>query len=526
MSNLSGAYHGRVDVAIEQEVFLNKNAGLYNHVKHCLYADMQKTGKAARDFKKEYLIKFGITARHFSYIAIDLEGMIKGAMELLTFQKQELETKIKKTKKVIGKIRNKEKKHQKKRQLNNLETRLIAINQQVRDKDPHICFGSKRLFKKQHNLEVNGYTCHEEWKADWDEYRNSQFYLVGCGAETTGNTNCNLFANIDGSFDFKIRSVTKEANYIYIRNVVIANGAGIIREALRTGQALTYRFLRDNKSWRVIVTTDRPEVKQASIKVSGAIGIDINADCLGISETDRFGNLIKSYVLPLVTYGKSSDQAEAIIGDTVKQAVALAVDAKKPIIIEKLNFSKKKAELEGEKPKYARMLSSFAYNKIVEAIKSRSHKFGIEVIRVNPAYTSTIGACFYAQRYGISTHQAAALAIARRGLGLSEKPAKRLVIAPERNGGHVALPVPVRILGKHVWTQLAALRKSLLAAHVVHFRSGDYKYPPAPLRKRTDVRLMLQRSNVLSSIRNLRARLPHANSQVICSPGVIDDIPW
>ncbi len=51
---------------------------------------------------------------------------------------------------------------------------------------------------------------------------------------------------------------------------------------------------------------------------------------------------------------------EALIGDAVAQVVALARAAGKPLVIENLDFSKKKDQLEGEYPGRSRMLSSFA----------------------------------------------------------------------------------------------------------------------------------------------------------------------
>ncbi len=64
--------------------------------------------------------------------------------------------------------------------------------------------------------------------------------------------------------------------------------------------------------------------------------------------------------MPLVTYGQSSHQAEALIGDAVAQVVEYARQIGKPIVVEKLDFRQKKASLEGESRKYRRMLSSFS----------------------------------------------------------------------------------------------------------------------------------------------------------------------
>ena len=91
-----------------------------------------------------------------------------------------------------------------------------------------------------------------------------------------------------------------------------------------------------------------PEIATKSIKAAGAIGVDINADCLAMSETDRYGNLVGTEVIPLVTYGKNSDQAKALIGDAVKRVVDLAASSSKPVVIEKLDFANKKAALEKE----------------------------------------------------------------------------------------------------------------------------------------------------------------------------------
>jgi hypothetical protein len=58
------------------------------------------------------------------------------------------------------------------------------------EKVPRLCFGSRRLFHAQHHLQANGYASHEEWKADWDFERRSQFVAIGSKDETAGNQSC------------------------------------------------------------------------------------------------------------------------------------------------------------------------------------------------------------------------------------------------------------------------------------------------------------------------------------------------
>ncbi|NCQ52191.1 IS200/IS605 family element transposase accessory protein TnpB [archaeon] len=162
-----------------------------------------------------------------------------------------------------------------------------------------------------------------------------------------------------------------------------------------------------------------------SSKLLGTVGIDINADHLAVSEVDRFGNLVKSFDVKLNLKGKNSEQATNNIALAVKEITDYALSKNKPIFLEKLNFSSKKKELKNSfNKKYKVMLSSFAYSKIIELIKSRSFDKGIEIIEVNPAYTSKIGKFKYQNLYKLTTHQAAAFVIARRGLLSYEKDIK------------------------------------------------------------------------------------------------------
>ena len=187
------------------------------------------------------------------------------------------------------------------------------------------------------------------------------------------------------------------------------------------------------------------------------------------------------------------------------------------MVIEELDFSKKKQELQGTDPRYARMLSSFNCHKIASGIDGACFRAGVGVVKINPAYTSVIGAVNYAQVKGISVHMAAALAIARRGLGLSEKPAVRKVYTPVRNGDHVTFVLPVRNRAKHVWSHWSAIRTKLNAAHVAHVRSGAAKSAPAPLRRAIPA---------LGAYWTSTAGFRGANRQENCSPDVLGDVPW
>ena len=179
--------------------------------------------------------------------------------------------------------------------------------------------------------------------------------------------------------------------------------------ATSLGQAISYRFKRDAKGWRVFATTELPEVEITTDRRRGAIGVDLNADHLAVAETDASGNYVNAWRVPLVTYGKNTHQAEAVIGDAVASVVQYAKEVGKPIVIEKLDFRQKKAAQEDESRRYSRMLSSFSYGKIKAYFISRGYRQGVEVYQVNPAYSSVIGRVKFMERYGLTVHQAVGL---------------------------------------------------------------------------------------------------------------------
>ena len=231
----------------------------------------------------------------------------------------------------------------------------------------------------------------------------------------------------------------------------------------------------------MFATTELPEVAITTDRRRGAIGVDLNADHLAVAETDASGNYLNAWRVPLVTYGKSQRQSEALIGDAVASVVEYAREVGKPIVIERLDFRQKKAVLEGESRRYSRMLSSFSYGKVKAYFISRGYRQGVEVHQVNPAFSSVIGRVKFMERYGLTVHQAAALVLARRLLGCSERIPRRWV-APIGNGVHIAFTVPVRKRVKHVWTYWGAVSRQLRPALAAQHRLGKRRRRPNPVQ--------------------------------------------
>jgi len=536
-------YQTRLVLDAAQAAMLDAYADLHGRAERTLFAGL-RAGNSVNDLKRAFLPRFGITARQFNALRVGLEGKIASIKERRPELIAEVKQRIKKAESVIAKLSARapgtNKLHQKQRRLTTLRARCAAMESDHAAGAVRLCFGSKRLFRAQFDLVANGYANHGEWKVDWQRARSSQFFVLGSGDETAGNQSCQATLEANGTLTLRLRlpdalTASVGGKALELAGVRFAYGHDQIVAALASGQriqtrtkdgkatvkrigtALSYRFMRDDKGWRVFASVEAKPVERVSWKALGTIGIDVNADHLAVAEADRFGNLIDAHRIDLVTYGKTTDQAKALIGDAAVQIAKMAQAAGKPVVIERLDFQKKKAELEAANPKQARLISSFACRQVVVHLKAACFRAGVEVIEVNPAYTSVIGAVNHAQRHGISVHMGAALAIARRGLGFSERPPKRPAIVPVRNGGHVTFDLPARNRSKHVWSTWASVRRKLKAAHVAHVRSGEANAPPAPL---------LSATRVVCSHRTFRVRFPDANRSQHCSEGVLEDVPW
>ena len=480
---------------LEGDAALSAYAELYGRVQRKLFAAVA-AGRSAVLLKSDYIREHGIPARMFNAVRVSLEGKVSAVRAAQRLRVDGLERRIAQAERQVGKAEEQgrwQQVHQKRRRLASLKSRLSGLEADVAAGRVRLCFGSKKLWHKQHHLEQNGYHSHEEWLQDWRDVRSNEFFVLGSRDETAGCQLCVATVNDDGTLTLRLRMPDSLAElygkYLVVPNVRFVSGHDVVLSALgsnteyavyrrkhgekearatRFGQAISYRFKRDAKGWRVFATTELPEVEITTDRRRGAIGVDLNADHLAVAETDASGNYVKAWRVPLVTYGKSHHQAEALIGDAVASVVEYARGVGKPLVIEKLDFRQKKAVLEGESRKYSRMLTSFAYGKIKAYFISRGYREGVEIIEVNPAYSSVVGRVKFMERYGLTVHQAAALVLARRLLGCSERIPRRWV-CPVGNGVYVAFTVPVRKRVKHVWTYWGAitgqLRLALAAQH-------------------------------------------------------------
>ena len=325
-----------------------------------------------------------------------------------------------------------------------------------------LCFGGEALFKKQYHLKGTDYNSHKEWKEHWNIQRNRNSFWVGSTNEKNGNMNA--------SYDYmkhelRLRApgclLEKYGKYVYIPVYFDEKSEGFLLDALKSNIAINFRFVEKidttrtgnyikifNKdgefegfqtSYYCHVSFEPPKpAENKTSELNGMFGVDFNADHLAITETDSSGNPVSSYSLPFDMSGKTSDQRDAVMTDHIANLCDLSLKAGKPIAIERLDFFKLKQNIKekGKSRYYNRMISQFQYSSFRKQIISRARKAGVKIHEKNPCFTSVIGAYKFRGLNKLSYHHLAALVIARRALGYSERPKIAMdMYSPDRMDG-------------------------------------------------------------------------------------------
>ncbi len=466
-------------------VELEKFNLVFNKAERSLYKDLYQNKKSSKtdknQLKQDYQKNFGINARHYNSVKSSIEGKANSILALNKDYLKDTEDKLNKaikdrnyqSKKIkelrsdlkkLNEVKTKDKVsgltlsrdetetnitvkalHKYKTKIywtNNriikLEKKIVKLKSDIEENNPRICFGTRKLFKQQYLIGTNNNKTKlvtiNDWKDSLNYHRNKTFSLVGSKDETAGNLNCQLIKSELGGYELIVNLPNGRVTFpIKIHNgkdAIDSVISGNLSKDKNLWQAITFRFYKLNKptksnklGWKIFISVDMDKITPpiSSDKQNGAIGIDINADHLAVSEVDCRGNLIKSFNIELNLKGKSTNFVKSHLGNQIKTLMDFAKSKNKPIIIEDLDFSKKKQALKsGFNKKYNQMLSSLAYNKIISLIEARSFDNGIEVIKVNPAFTSIIGKYKYQTRLKLTVHQSAAFVIARRGLFIKE----------------------------------------------------------------------------------------------------------
>ena len=418
------------------------------------------SGKNKSSYNTYLQRKFYISKRMANSIIADVVGTYNAMLELKKYELSQLNSKIdgshKKLEKYnlrlvrfknadINKLSKQDRRTYKRlrfavwkrlRRINRLKQKRDVLERNIQSGKVSICFGAKKLFKAQWFLEENGFASHEEWLKTFHQNRDKNILFLGSKDETACNQMFQ-FAKIGDSYQIKVRKVENcrinpsGEKYIYgmckfrrkdFESYLSANLEN--RKSKDACMPLTYRIVfRGKRIYLQVLFEYKREDFSHTTNVFGTIGIDYNDGFMQVAETNETGNLVRLERIPLDYHG-TGNRAKSEIEEKIAKIVRRAIVVGKTIVIEDLDFRKTKSKTQTGKTErgkqYNRMLHKFDYSRYKETLENCCYRNNVELIKVNPAYTSRIAKAKYCESRKLNVHAGAAFVIARRGMGFRD----------------------------------------------------------------------------------------------------------
>ena len=400
-----------------------KNGKITQEDKNIIYAQLKE--------------EFNLTTRAIDAIMSNMLGRYEAIKELKKFEQKSLERKISTLEKELTRLKDertlqrinlnnnlkdfnfvkyknlKIKIYWKENRLNTKKQKLKNLKNEIETGKYKVCFGTKKLLQKDYK--------------EFVKKRDSEIYFLGRAREKSCNNNFQVeYSSKTNQFYFRIRKEIDLDNdkFVYGQfNFNNKNHTNLLKNLLRTKEsALTYRIkVKDNKVLLQIIYNFEHNKDLCITRNSyGVVGVDFNKGFVSVSETDKYGNLINTFNIDY-QYSKGNETTNDFqyIATRLKD---YCLNTGKDLVIEKLDFTKKKDDLISKKgKKYNEMLSTLAYSKFDTIITSKCAKNRIFLNKVNPAWTSWIAKQKYCPKMKLNVHSGASYVIARRGMFLKDE---------------------------------------------------------------------------------------------------------
>ena len=297
-----------------------------------------------------------------------------------------------------------------------LANKIKSLNYQLETNRFKITFGTKKLFRQ--NLE------------EFLNKRDNQIIFLGSKEETSCNQTFQLkyIAKINQFIlkirkDFKYKNEKGEERYVYGK-CFFNNHRKLLKKILKSQNSpLTYRILKKKSKYylQCIFEIDNRNTILTR-KNHGVIGVDFNKGFLAISQTNKYGHLVKTD--KMAYRFKSGNKTKNDLLLLINKITKLAICTGKDIVVEDLNFSKTRSKAvkgKSEKgKKYNEMLHSLAYRIFLDRIEQICNRKNVGLIKVNPAWTSWIAKNKFCDKMKLNIHTGASFVIARRGMNIKD----------------------------------------------------------------------------------------------------------
>jgi IS605 OrfB family transposase len=311
------------------------------------------------------------------------------------------------------------------------KAREIFQSCKAREQNPKkLIFGGRTLFEKLKKKHLQGKS-RRELRKKWKEKRQGTLLSIGAKHKThKGNLNLRFIPIEKGKNNLWLRIALKNRKFILARVKRDLSGKSdkwaLFLAKILSGEQFPYTVelkLKDGQIYGFVrFSLDVPP--QTITKSKGVIGIDVNARPfhLALAEVSPDGNLqsYKSIYLSHLLKYKNRNRKEYEEWLIAHEVVRFAKEKGKAIAIEDIKKLPKGKRGDG-KAKLRKILQFFSYRRILKKIESLANQDGIEIVKVNPAFTSVIGMMKYCPQYFIDKDVAGAYVIGRKALGFKEE---------------------------------------------------------------------------------------------------------
>lgn len=445
------------DLSIDEKVELDKNINefsraimfAYNRLTKGAKIDESKPVSSKNTYKPTVSQVEKIVQKNFSLNSRESKDAVEEARQIIASQNElikkyadDLKDKIKVIDRKLSKNITEDYKNSLLSKREKRQKKLDFYQNHIKNKTvPPIHFGGKELSKKRRNNEINR-----------EDFLNQKYNRYCSRGDKTKGGNPHLRVIFDENSDLKLRipkydkilpkkvkkgtMPTPRMDFfetpLYIakkksKKTGIVNGINyekLVKQFILTGEAYYVQIIKRNNKYYVHITINLEIPKEVAVSNFGVLGIDTNPDGLALTLISKKGNYkTHMYLKDSELMNARSTKRNNLAGEIAKKAIDIAIKYGVAIAIEDLEFKQNK----DSNKRFNRVRHNFAYRKMLSSIESRCYKYGVELIKVNPSYTSKIGLYKYCEIYGIDIHNGAALVIARRALGYREKIPKKLV---------------------------------------------------------------------------------------------------
>ena len=427
------------DNAKEIIEYFEETAENYGFLKRCTLHILRNCPEISRNNLNKLLQeKFLVTDRTANSAIHKVEEIINSALALIPLNIEKLEARIdskikliEKKRKEMAKIHASRKTNTKRlgklkfhiynihNSINRIKQKIGNFERQLNERKPNICMGTKKL-------------AGNDMKA-FKQHRDSQINCIGRAREKQGNLNFQLQYVKKGNFfamkvrrDFgKWKDDRSHERFVYGK-CHFKYGGRQLRDAMRDNTSpVTVSVIRRKGRYYLFVTVAISYESSSIVtrKERGVIGIDFNKGFVNICETDEKGNIVGIEKMKY-PFGKAGI-TNVGLADVINKVCRKSVERGKSIVAEDLSFERKKrkskkAVTPTEKERM-RMLHSLPYSRYSQILENITFNRKIELIKVNPTYTSKTAEQKFCSQMKLNIHDGAAYVIARKGMGIKDK---------------------------------------------------------------------------------------------------------